>query len=443
LAEAEVGRIRAVLHTFGGAILPFAGTRQMRRAPAVAILPTARWPQWREVARHVKALWQQTAVLAILGEDSIENQSLLDDHSSELNDFVCAPVREAELRARIDRLLKLRPGNTEELGLKAFKAQHQLESLLGNSDAFERTLRKIPLLAAADATVLIAGETGTGKELVARALHYCGRRCNGPFVPFNCGALPDHLFENELFGHVPGAYTDARGEQKGLLVIANGGTLFLDEVDSLSLNGQVKLLRLLQDKEYRPLGSAQMQRADVRLLAATNVRLNELVARKLFREDLFHRINVLQISLPPLRERASDIAGLAQAFLYRYCSQLGRAVPEISAEATQCLQSYHWPGNVRELESVIQRVAILAESRIIQAKDLELPGASASCGEVMAFEQAKREALETFQRGYLTRVLSEVNGNVSRAARQAGKDRRTFQRLLRKCKVNAVDYQTQ
>ena len=311
LAEAQVGRIRAVLQTFGGAILPFAGARRMRRAPAVAILPTARWPQWREVARHLKAIWQQTAVLGILGEDSIENQSLLDDYSGELNDFVCAPVREAELRARIDRLLKVLPEHSEELGLQAFKAQHQLESLLGSSDTFERTLRKIPLLAAVHATVLIAGETGTGKELVARALHYCGRRRNGPFVPFNCGALPDHLFENELFGHVAGAYTDARGEQKGLLEIANGGTLFLDEADSLSLNGQVKLLRLLQDKEYRPLGSAQMHRADVRLLAATNVRLDELVARKLYREDLFHRLNVLQISLPPLRERASDIAARA------------------------------------------------------------------------------------------------------------------------------------
>jgi len=431
-----------VLQTFGGAILPFSSTRRTRIAPTVAILQTAHWPQWRAVARNLKAMWHQTAILGILGEDSTETQPPLDGNSSELNDFVCAPLRETELRARIHRLLQLGRGHVEESGLQEFMAQHHLESLLGICEVFERTLRKIPLLAVSNATVLIAGETGTGKELVARALHYCGRRRNGPFVPLNCGALPDHLFENELFGHVRGAYTDARGEQKGLLTIANGGTLFLDEVDSLSLSGQVKLLRLLQDKEYRPLGSAQIHHADVRVLGATHVKLDELVARKLFREDLFHRLNVLQIGLPPLRERTADIAGLAQVFLRRYCNQLERPAPQISAEAFQCLESYHWPGNVRELESVMQRVAILVESHIVHADDLELPHAG-SRAPVMAFDQAKRHALDNFQRGYLTRVLSEVDGNVSRAARQAGKDRRTFQRLLRKCNLNAFDYRSE
>jgi transcriptional regulator with PAS, ATPase and Fis domain len=321
-----------------------------------------------------------------------------------------------------------------------FKARHQLESLLGDNEVFVQALRRIPLLAASDATVLINGETGTGKELVARALHYSGPRCNGPFVPCNCGALPDHLFENELFGHAPGAYTDARREQKGLLAIANGGTLFLDEIDSLSLSGQVKLLRLLQDKEYRPLGSAQLHHADVRIIAATNVKLTDLVAKKSFREDLFHRLNVLQLNLPPLRERLSDVAGLAHEFLRRFSAQLKRPGLRFSASALQAMESYQWPGNVRELESVVQRTAILSQSCMIDATDLELPENKAGVAARVAFEQAKRQVIGGFERSYLVHLLSELGGNISRVAQQAGKDRRTIQRLLRKHSLVAAGY---
>jgi len=290
--------------------------------------------------------------------------------------------------------------------------------------------------------LISSGETGTGKELVARALHYGGPRRNAPFVPCNCGAVPDHLFENELFGHASGAYTDARADQKGLLAIANGGTLFLDEVDSLSPSGQVKLLRLLQDRQYRPLGSAQTCQADVRIVAATNANLTELVKRKLFREDLFHRINVLQLHLPPLRERASDIGGLAQTFLRRFSAQLGRPTLRINSDGFLVLKSYHWPGNVRELESVIQRAAILTESSLIGAADLAIPGTDTRPNPVAGFEQAKRQAIDGFERDYLKQVLEEVEGNVSRAARQAGKDRRTFQRLIRKYNLSIADYQS-
>jgi len=439
-SEIEAESIHAVLATLGGESLPFSVTAGLRRVPEVAIIHDARWPKWPEALRSLKAMWRDTPMMGILGAETIASQSVRDALSGDLSDFLCEPVREAELRARLERLLALATNRDEQPDMQAFKARHQLESLLGDNEVFVQTLRRIPLLAAVDATVLINGETGTGKELVARALHYGGRRRNGPFVPCNCGALPDHLFENELFGHAPGAYTDARLEQKGLLAIADGGTLFLDEIDSLSLNGQVKLLRLLQDREYRPLGSAQIHHADVRIMAATNVTLADLVAQKLFREDLFHRLNVLQINLPPLRERLSDVAGLAQAFLRRFSTQLNRPTLRFSAGAFQSMQSYHWPGNVRELESVVQRAAILVQSQVIEAADLELPEANGGSASAVAFEQAKRQVIDGFERSYLIQLLSELKGNVSRAAQQAGKDRRTFQRLLRKCNLSAADY---
>ena len=436
----EAGSIDAVLSTLGGESLPFSVTAGLRRKPEVAIIHDARWPQWPEALRSLKAMWRDTPVMGILGEDTIASPSVRDAISGDLSDFLCEPVREAEFRARIERLLELAPHRDEQPDMQAFKARHRLESLLGDSEVFVQALRRIPPLAAVDATVLINGETGTGKELVARALHYGGRRSNGPFVPCNCGALPDHLFENELFGHAPGAYTDARSEQKGLLAIADGGTLFLDEIDSLSLSGQVKLLRLLQDREYRPLGSAQLHHADVRIVAATNVKLSDLITQKVFREDLFHRLNVLQINLPPLRERLSDVAGLAQAFLRRFSTQFNRPALKFSAGAFQALQSYDWPGNVRELESVVQRAVILSRALVIEAADLELPGANGGTASVVAFEQAKRKVIDGFERGYLIQLLSDLNGNVSRAAQQCGKDRRTFQRLLRRYNLTAANY---
>ncbi len=439
-SEAQAGPINAVLATLGGESIPLSVTSNMRSVPAVAIIHAASWPQWPEALRTLKTMWRETPLVGILGEDAIGSESLLNALSNDLNDFLCAPVREAELRARLDRWLNRVPKQDEQIDIQVFKLRHQLESLLGNSEVFARVLRRIPLLATVDATVLITGETGTGKELVARALHYCGPRRNGPFVPCNCGALPDHLVENELFGHAPGAYTDARTEQKGLLAIADGGTLFLDEIESLSLHGQVKLLRLLQDREYRPLGSTHTYRADVRIIAATNMTLPDLVTQKAFREDLFHRLNVLQINLPPLRERIDDLEGLARAFLRRFSDQANRPALKLSPSALRALQSYHWPGNVRELESVIQRAAVLTKAWVIEPSDLELPEQKGRPLPAANFEIAKRQAIHGFEHDYLIQTLLQCDGNISRAARQAGKDRRSFQRLLRRYNLSAAHY---
>ncbi|HEX9429917.1 MAG TPA: sigma 54-interacting transcriptional regulator [Candidatus Bathyarchaeia archaeon] len=304
---------------------------------------------------------------------------------------------------------------------------------MGESECFLRAIEKIPRLAYADATVLILGETGTGKELFARAIHYLSSRQGKPFIPLNCGALPDQLFENELFGHAKGAFTDASSAEKGLLAEAEGGTFFLDEIDTLSPPAQIKLLRFLQDQQYRPLGSSKSLRANVRIIAATNTDLRQSVEARLFRKDLYHRINVLSLSLPPLQQRLEDIPLLAALFLDRYRNQYGRGPFHLSRDALQRLLGYHWPGNVRELEVVIQRAVIMACSPTICADDIDLPlPYQQGVLERISFREAKANAIKQFERAYLTSLLSTCAGNITHAAKAAGKERRALQRLLRK-----------
>ena len=427
-ASVKTCNLASLVTSRGGSTIPFSSIDHFNPAPAILIVEAAAWPEWPVTVRTLRQRWPSAAAMAVFQNNPVKPEAL-----SMLDDFLCEPVRETELAARLQRLLTNRPILQDCADLESFKAEHQLTSLVGGSASFASAVRKIPLLARVDATVLITGETGTGKELFARALHYTGPRRNGPFVPCNCGALPDHLLENELFGHAAGAYTDARSEQKGLLAIADGGTLLLDEIDSLSLCGQAKLLRFLQDREYRPLGSDRTRRANVRVLASTNRRLSELVERRQIREDLFHRLNVLQFHVPPLRERESDVLLLSQVFLRRACAQIHRPLPRFTADAMEAMRRYTWPGNVRELESIVQRVVVLCTSTVIEASDIGLTaGSSVRESSLVRFDQAKRQTIEGFERNYVVRVLSEAAGNVSRAARLAGTERRTFQRLMRK-----------
>jgi len=344
-----------------------------------------------------------------------------------VDDFLCCPVREIELIPRIRRLLPRR--RPPPVGLRPLK----LDSLIGSSRPFLAAIEKIPRLADSDATVLITGETGTGKELFARAMHYNGPRRDNPFVPLNCGALPDHLFENELFGHVRGAYTDASYLQTGLLAEAEGGTLFLDEVDTLSKPAQTKLLRFLQDREYRPLGSAKSLTANVRTIGATNTDLREQVRMQTFREDLYHRLNILTVNVPTLRGRREDIPILAQYFLTRYAAQYGRGQMRLSAAAARKLEVYSWPGNVRELENIVHRAVVIAPALTLEPGDIELPGsAGIEEAETGPLQAAKRRAIKEFEHSYLSNLLVTSQGNISQAARAAGKDRRALQRMIRK-----------
>jgi len=333
---------------------------------------------------------------------------------------------------------------------EAFWGMNSAETsgLIGRSAAFVRAVGLIRRFAKTGAPVLIEGETGTGKEVAARAVHYAGVRSDGPFVPVNCGALPDSLIENELFGHARGAYTDARSSQLGLIPLANGGTLFLDEVEALCPKGQVALLRFLQDLSYRPLGSRHEERADVRIIAATNVPLLELTNAGRFRTDLYYRLEVLSLRMPALRERPGDTMLLAKHFTQRFSMQYGTAAKEISQKTTLLLEAHTWPGNVRELENVIHRAHLLSDGN-----ELTVPRHWLAATEVcaatqdetgdylrLAFAEAKAHAITRFEREYIAFAMSQSRGNVSQAARCCGKERRAFGKLLKKHGIDKSDF---
>jgi len=301
-----------------------------------------------------------------------------------------------------------------------------LGQIIGESPALLEQVERVPLFAKSGATVLISGESGTGKEVFARALHYLSARSGGPFVPVNCGALPEHLVESEIFGHKRGAFTGALADQAGLIQQAGAGTLFLDEIDALTRTAQVKLLRFLQDGEYRAVGGQELARADIRIIAATNADLDRLVSEGSFREDLFYRLNVLGLRLPPLRERRGDIVLLADHILQRQA-----APKKLSLEALKRLFVHSWPGNVRELENVLTRAIVLCLGDTIQCRDLNLP-ADGNAGETDSFQKTKARVVRRFEHDFLATVLRAHQGNITRAAHAAHKNRRAFWELLRK-----------
>ena len=317
-----------------------------------------------------------------------------------------------------------------------------LPGMIGHSEPFRATLRLIRKLATCDATVLIQGETGTGKELAAHAVHYLSGRRDRPFVPVNCGALPDSLVENELFGHARGAFTDACDATQGLVADADGGTLFLDELEVLTTRAQVALLRFLQDSVYRPLGARRSIQANVRVIGASNQDLRTLVREGRFREDLLYRLRIMTIKMPPLRERTGDIPLLAQYFLEKFAAKYPGMERRISADMMQLLRGYEWPGNVRELENVMHRAVLASDGHEISCDDTDL-GVAAACAAphlqvepdvefTSNFGVAKARAIEQFERAYVAWAMDTYRGNVSEAARGSGKERRAFGRLVKK-----------
>ena len=351
-------------------------------------------------------------------------------------DFLLAPLRDSDELARVRRLLnriaqeqQAREALTEKLGL---------QQLIGESPAFVEETKKIPVLARSDTSVLISGETGTGKEMVARAIHYLSPRAGKPFVPVNCGAIPVELLENELFGHKSGAFTGAAGARDGLIREAEQGTIFLDEINCLPLLAQVKLLRFLQNKEYRPLGSTRVLTGDVRIIAASNANLETEVAAGTLRRDLYYRLNVVPIVLPPLRARSQDIILLARHFLAQYAAKANSPASSFSAAAERKLLLYDWPGNVRELEHVIERVVILCTEEIIQEDDIILPGQVDVTR--MSFQELKANVISQFESNYLQNVLTACRGNITKAAQVAQKERRTFWALVRKHNIDVQKF---
>lgn len=315
---------------------------------------------------------------------------------------------------------------------------------LGNSSAMQELCRKIERVSFCDVSVLVYGESGTGKELAARAIHYKSCRAGKPFVPLNCGAVPENLFENELFGHVKGAFTDAGMSQDGVVKEAEGGTLFLDEIGALSSYNQVKLLRLLQDHEYKSLGDAKTRQADIRIIAATNEDLQKLIKEGTFRGDLFYRLNIVTIIIPPLRDRKEDIPILAEYFVKKYSEEYRKPVKKFSAGAMRALISFSWPGNIRELENKIQQAIILAAGQVINVRDLQLKRTELTAGklgiELGNFSRTKKKVIGNFEKTYLKRLLKEFNGDVVSAAACAGKSRTALWNLLTKYNLHPKEF---
>jgi DNA-binding NtrC family response regulator len=354
-------------------------------------------------------------------------------------DFLTLPLKAADTLPRTWRLLHQLHG--QEGIVVAIKERVGLKCLIGKSENFLAQVKKVPLIARCDSQVLITGETGTGKEMCARAIHYLSLRRAEPFVPVNCGAIPIDLIENELFGHERGAFTGANTARPGLIEEAEGGTLFLDEIDCLSLMAQVKLLRFLQEKEYRRLGSSKARYADVRLIVASNAILEDAVKIGRLRQDFYYRLNVVSISLPPLRERREDIPYLARHFLEKYAHSASGRVTSLSPEAIQKLTYYEWPGNVRELEHTIERAMMFCETTSLSEHDIALPVPERRLEN--SFRHAKAKLIEQFEKEYIERLLLSYDGNVSRAAQAAHKNRRAFWELIRKHRVDVQTFKRQ
>ena len=346
-----------------------------------------------------------------------------------VSDFILTPIRPWDLIPRV--LHSLRPLECEDELMARLKQLAGPKQIIGQSPVLMTQLRKLPLIAGCDATVLITGETGTGKELCARAIHYLSRRYDKAFTAVDCGAIPSEVIENELFGHERGAYTSATTAQRGLLQESEGGTLFLDEVDSLSPGMQAKLRRFLQEKEYRPLGSPKTRHADVRVIAASNTPLEEAVQAGKFRPDLYYRLNVLSLAVPPLRHRREDIPILARYFITKYAEEFSRPARDITEEAVEQLLSYSWPGNARELENLMERAVLACNCPIVDVRDVEVP-TSEAYGESLLYQARKDLMVANWERNELKKMLTIYRGNVTAIARGQGKDASAFRALLRK-----------
>lgn len=350
-------------------------------------------------------------------------------------DFVTKPVDLDLLTICLNRALQHRHLQEKVRLLKdQVRRQQPGDELLGDSSALQQVKQQIDRIADLETSVLISGESGTGKELVARALHRQSQRHEGPFIALNCAALPENLLESELFGHVRGAFTDAREARKGLFVEASGGTLLLDEIAELPLSLQPKLLRVLQDQKVRPLGGSNEIACDVRVVAASHRDLDEAVSLGRFRSDLYYRLNVIQLELPPLRERGNDILLLALNFIQQLSQKFGKSVTGLAQPAAACLLSYHWPGNVRELRNVIERALALSYHDLITVEDLPgqlhrpgeeepLPASLVGPGTILPLEEMERR--------YIHQVLEQLDGNRTLAARLLGVDRKTLYRKLK------------
>jgi len=406
---------------------------RLRAAPVDVVLLDIRLPDLdgMEVLEQIRALDEQVEVIMVTAVQTV--RTAVAAMKLGAFDYLTKPFDKDELAALVRRAVDKRALEREVAYLRAELARrHDFDELVGRHPAMQRLYQLVAGVARTPVTVLITGESGTGKELVARAIHRQGPRRSAPFVPVNVAALPENLVESELFGHERGAFTGAVGRRLGKFELAQGGTLFLDEIATLRVDLQAKLLRVLQERELERVGGSQRIRVDVRVIAATNADLRRAIQAGTFREDLYYRLNVVQIALPPLRERREDIPLLAEHFIRKYNQRFGKQIAGIAPRALEALVAYPWPGNVRELENLIERSVALVDGPLIELRDLPLDflladdrGHPGPGGDLPL-----RDARDEFERQLILRVLDRVQWNQSRAARLLGLHRNSLKGKL-------------
>jgi len=384
-----------------------------------------------ELVRHVRDNFKNTEVMMITGYASVAGA--VEAVKTGAEEYLAKPFTDKELFEAVGRTLK-KLERRRKVDAPEQKEQIQYQGLIGRSAAMQKVFNTISKAARTSATVLIVGESGTGKELVARAIHYISERSTSAFIPINSGGIPDGLLESELFGYVKGAFTGAVETRAGFFQVADGGTIFLDEIGEIPPSMQVKLLRILQDGEVCMVGDTRTRKVDVRIIAATNKDLMGLIKKGSFREDLFFRLNVINIHIPPLREREDDILLLTDHFLEKFAREASRPRPAFSQRALGVLQKYHWPGNVRELGNVIQRLVVMSDDQTLDAPDLpEYMRFSAMTGSGL------NRSLTEMETGYIRRVLENVGGNKSKAAKILEIDRKTLREKMKRYGIGETD----
>jgi len=397
-----------------------------------------------ELLRKVKEVDSDTIVIVITGYGTVENA--VKAMKLGAYDYITKPFDAEHIRTVVRRALKQIALTNENRYLKQkIKEGNGFQNIIGKSRKVQEVFKIVDKVACTDATVLILGESGTGKELIARYIHYNSPRKDKVFVPVNCSALTETLLESELFGHEKGSFTGAISTKRGLIEIASGGTFFFDEVGDVSPPIQGKLLRVLQEREFMRVGGTDTITADIRLIAATNKDLEQCIKERTFREDLYYRLNVVSVRLPPLRERKDDVLPLAQFFLRRFNKKMGKKICEIPQDVLGVLMGYDWPGNIRELENVIEREVVLATEDTIEVSHLpdKLLEAHIDSGPVfrgLSYKEAKQQVVDSFSKEFVERLLQRSKGNISQAAKQARMDGANFRRLIRKYGIQAEEH---
>ncbi len=401
-----------------------------------------------ELLDLVKRSWPEMTVVMMTGHGSIE--TAVEAMKNGAYDFITKPFDHDALLLRLEKALERSTLLKENIRLKqAEESPHRFQGLVGKSAAMRRVFDTLRMVANTDLTVLITGESGTGKDLTARAVHKLSTRKAGPFVAVNCPTVPEHILESELFGYKKGAFTHATQNKIGLFQEAGGGSIFLDEIGDVSPTIQTKLLRVLQEKEIKPLGDTRSITVDVRIISSTNQDLREKIRKGEFREDFFYRLNVLPIELPPLRERREDIPLIAGHLMEKHCAKLNKPLKVLSPELLESFQERSWEGNVRELENVIVQGILFSTTETIRPRDVGFPRKpeSTPCpGEVtfedLPYKSAKEAVLHRFNAAYIGGLLEQTGGNVTQAAKQCGLERQSLQQIMRRYDIDADDYRS-